>query len=108
MQVRAGRPSGLPDVTVRIPLQHALARFQPPCKATKVSVVRAVSPMVSQYDQVAITVLEPCKGYDPIARRLHLRSRGCTVVDSLVRPPLLKNGMPAQAEPRSDAGEFQR
>src|SRR5262249_39956978 len=71
------------------------------------SVVRAVPPVMPQNDQIAVPVLESGKGYDAVTRRLHSRSRGCTVVDPLVRTPLLENGMAAEPEPRGNPGEFQ-
>src|SRR4029077_20577553 len=99
----SSRPAGLSYVADRFTLQDSFPWLQPASEVPQVSIIGAVSPVVSKYDQIAVPALSPRKPDYPVARGLDLGSGGRPVVDALVRTPLLEDRMATQAEPRRDA-----
>src|SRR5260221_567167 len=108
MKVGAVRPAGLPYVADDFALDDAAARSQPQREIPQVRVVRAVSPVVPEHDEVSVPVPTSRERHDTVTGRLHPRSDRSSIVNPLVRAPLVKNRMPAQAEPGGDTREFER
>src|SRR5260221_13618686 len=108
MKVGAVRPAGLPYVADDFALYDAAARPQPRREIPQVRVVRAVSPVVPEHDEVSVPVPTSRERHDTVTGRLHPCSDRSPIVNPLVLAPLVKNRMPAQAEPGGDTREFER
>src|SRR5438552_14319961 len=107
MKVGAARPAGLPDVADDLALDDPAARPQPRREIPQVRVVRAVSPVVSEHDEVSVPVPASRERHDTVTGRLHPCSDRGSIVDPLMRAPLLENRVPARAESRGDTREFE-
>src|SRR5207249_10062573 len=98
---------GLPDVSDDFALNDAPASPQPQCEIPQVCVVRAVSPVVPEHDEVSVPVPPSREPDDTVTGRLHPGSDRGSIVDPLMRAPLLENRVPARAESRGDTREFE-
>src|SRR5882672_1883486 len=61
-----------------------------------------------QHDEVAVAAAATGEDHDTVTGGFDLGACRGSIVDPLVRPPLLKDGMATQAEPRSDARVLER
>src|SRR5258708_24828288 len=107
MKVGAIGPAGLPDVADDFALDDAAARPQRRREIPQVRIVRAVSPVVPEDDEVTVAIPPPRERYDAVAGRLHPCPDRGSIVDPLMRAPLPENRMAAQAESRGDTREFE-
>ena len=74
MKVGTVGPPRLPDITDDFPLYDAAARPQPLRETPEVRVIRAVSTVVQEHDEVSITVSPSRERHDTVSGRLHPRS----------------------------------
>src|SRR5258706_187440 len=82
------------------------ARPRPDSEIPQVRVVRAVPPVVPEHDEVSVAVPPSCVRNDSVTGRFDPCPDRGSIVDPLMRAPLLENRMAAHAESRGDTREL--
>ena len=109
VKVRPRRPARLPDVADHFSLRHARAIAHLRRESRQVRVEGRERALVPQFDHVAVAVLPAGERHLGIAGGAHGRACGRSVVDALVRPPILHDRVEARVrEARGHARELHR